>query len=106
MNLIRITPGASSTFDVDIDDVRYTFTFVYNPRIELWTVTLAQAGIVLVKGQAAVMGIELFRGHANPLIPQGLYFAPLDDSTLDATYDELGNRVVLVQIVAEDGINV
>lgn len=106
MNLIRITPGTTSTFDVDIDKVRYTLLFVYNPRTELWSVTLSQAGVVLVRGQAAVMGVELFRGHANPLIPRGLYFAPLGDNTLDATYEELGDRVVLVQIFAEDGINV
>jgi hypothetical protein len=106
MNLINITPASSTTFDIDLGRGRYTFTFVYNPRIELWTITLSQAGVVLVRGQAAVMGAELFRGHANPLIPRGLYFAPLGQSTLDATYKELGARVVLVQLVAEDGINV
>lgn len=106
MNLINITPGVSNTFDIDLGRTRYTLTFVYNPRIEMWTVTLSQAGVVLVRGQAAVMGCELFRGHANPLIPEGLYLVPLDPSTLDATYAELGARVQLVQLFPEDAINV
>lgn len=106
MNLIKITPGTTTTFDVDIQGRRYTFSFAYNPRIGLWGITLALAGVNLVVGQAAVMGVELFRGHANPLIPTNLYLAPLDDSTEDATYNELGDRVVLVEIEPEDGVNV
>lgn len=106
MNLIPITPATTSTFDIDLNGVRYTFLFVYNPRIELWSVTLSQAGVVLVRGQAAVMGCELFRGHANPLIPPNLYLAPLDQSKLDAVYTDLGARVALVQLFPEDGINV
>lgn len=106
MNLIKITPGSTATFDIDLQARRYTFTFVYNPRLGLWSVDLYLASQPLVVGQLCVMGVELFRGHANPLIPRGLYFAPLDESTEDATYDELGARVVLVEIEAGDGINV
>lgn len=106
MNLIKITPGSTATFDIDLQGRRYTFTFLYNPRISVWSINLALAGVPLVTGQLAVMGIELFRGRAKPLIPRGIYLAPLDDSTLDATYSELGARVVMVEIEAEDGLNV
>lgn len=106
MNLIKITPGSTATFDMDLQGRRYTFTFLYNPRTAVWSINLALAGVSLVKGQLAVMGVELFRGRANPLIPRGLYLAPLDGSTLDATYEELGARVVMVEIEVEDGLNV
>lgn len=106
MNLINITPAATASFDIDLQGRRYTFTFVYNSRLGIWAVTLALASIVLVTGQMAVMGVELFRGHANPLIPRGLYLAPLDQSTEDADYDGLGSRVVLVEMEVGDGLNV
>lgn len=106
MNLINITPAATASFDIDLQGRRYTFTFVYNSRLGIWAITLALASTVLVTGQLALMGVELFRGHANPLIPRGLYFAPLGQSTEDADYAELGARVVLVEIETGDGLNV
>lgn len=106
MNLINITPAATASFDVDVQTRRYNFTFVYNSRLGLWAITLALGGVELVTGQLALMGAELFRGHANPLIPRGLYLIPLDQSTEDATYTELGARVVLVEIEVGDGLNV
>lgn len=106
MNLINITPATTSSFDIDLQGRRYTFTFTYNARLGVWEIMLALASTVLVTGQMAVMGVELFRGHANPLIPRGLYLAPLDQSTEDADYDDLGSRVVLVEMEAGDGLNV
>ena len=106
MNLIKITPGTTATFDVDLQGRRYTFTFVYNPRLGLWSVDLYLASQPLVIGQMCLMGVEMFRGQANPLIPAGLYFAPLDGNTEDAEYADLGARVVLVEIEEGDGINV
>ncbi len=106
MNLIKITPKTTATFDIDLNAVRYTFVFVYNPKVGIWKINLLQAGVSLVTGQAAVMGVELFQGHANPLIPRNLYLAPVDRSLEDAKYAELGDRVVLVEILPEDGINV
>lgn len=105
MNQIRITPGSTATFDIDLQGRRYTFKFLYNPRLQLWSVNLYLAGAPLVLGQLCVMGVELFRGLADPLVPRGLYFAPLDKSTEDATYDELGARVILVELEEGDGIN-
>lgn len=106
MNLLKITPGSTATFDIDLQGARYSFTFVYNSRLGIWSVSLALAGAKLVTGQAAVMGVQLFRGYADPRIPTGLYFAPLDESTEDADYNGLGSRVVLVEIEAGDAINV
>jgi hypothetical protein len=106
MNLIKITPSSTASFDVDLQDTRYTLTFIYNARLGIWTINLLLAGVALATGQAAVMGVQLFRGYADPRIPTGLYLAPLDDSTEDADYAGLGSRVVLMEIFPEDGINV
>lgn len=106
MNLINITPGSSASFEVDLQGARYTFSFQYNPRLGFWTVDLSLAGVDLVKGQVAAMGVMLFRGYADPRVPVNLYFAPLDDSSLDAEYSDLGARVVLVEIEAGDNLNV
>lgn len=106
MNLIKITPGSTSSFDIDLQGARYTFTFLYNPRIGVWSIDLALAGEALIDGALAVMGVQLFRGQADKRIPTSLYLAPLDNSTEDATYSELGARVVLVEIEPGDDINV
>lgn len=106
MNLIKITPGVPATFDVDLSGRRYTFTFVFNQRIGYWTVDLSLAGVVLFTGQVCVMGAELFRGRADPLLPRGLYFAPSGENTEDAGFSELGARVILVEMQEEDGLNV
>lgn len=106
MNLIKITPGVPATFDVDLSGRRYTLTFVFNQRLGYWTVDLSLAGAVLFAGQACLMGAELFRGRADPLLPRGLYFAPASENTADAGFSELGARVILVEMQAEDGLDV
>lgn len=102
MNLINITPGAATQFDVDLAGRRYTLRFTYNARGAYWTVDLSLGSVALVTGMAAVMGVELFRGHADPLIPRALFLVPLDKDTTDADYDELGDRVKLIQLETTD----
>lgn len=106
MNLIKITPGTPATFDIDLSGRRYTFTFVFNQRIGYWTVDLSLAGSVLFTGQTCLMGAELFRGRADPLLPRGLYFAPSSEDTTDAGFSELGARVLLMEMQKEDGLDV
>lgn len=106
MKTIPLTPSQPSTFDADISGKRYTFRFTYNSRLGLWSIDLSLAGVRLVGGAAAVIGAELFQGNALPDLPRGLYMVPQDQSTADALYADLGGRVKLMQITAEDGLNV
>lgn len=106
MKEFRLTPSQSSSFESDVDGVRYGFRFTYNSRLPLWTVDLSLNGAPLVTGAAAVIGCQLFQGDGLSNVPRGLYMLPLDQSTEDALYSELGVRVQLVQITEEDGLNV
>lgn len=106
MKQIPLTPSQNSTFDGDVDGRRYTFRFTYNSRAGYWAIDLSLAGVAVVNGAVAAIGVELFQGDATPEIPRGLYMVPTDQETRDAAFDELGLRVVLLQITAEDGLNV
>lgn len=103
---IPLTASQNSNFEADVDGKRYTFRFTYNARVGVWSVNLALGGTELVNGALAVIGCELFQGGAYPDLPRGLYMVPQDQSTEDATYDELGGRVKLFRITEEDGLNV
>lgn len=103
---VPVTINSNSMFDFDLDGKRYTLRHTFNARLGLWSLDLYLRGEVLVLGAAAVMGVELFHGNALPDVPQGLYLVPLDRSTEDAGFGDLGSRVKLMRITAEDGLNV
>lgn len=103
---VPITVRSNSMFDFDLLGKRYTLRHTFNPRLGLWSLDLYLRGTLLMAGAAAVMGVELFRGSALPDVPAGLYLIPIDRSTEDAGFDDLGSRVKLMRITAEDGLNV
>ena len=105
MNVIPLTAGRSTSFDVDIKGKRYKFEFTFNGRVGTWTIKLSTQGVVLVESATFVIGVELFLGHAKPDIPRGLIAVPIDDKIQDAAYSELGGRVKLVELVTEDEID-
>lgn len=103
---IPLTPRSSNIFDFDLEGNRYTLRHTFNSRLGLWSLDLSLRGKTLVFGAMGVMGIELFRGFAIPDVPTGLYLIPVDRSTEDPGFNDLGTRVLLMQIEEEDGINV
>lgn len=106
MREIPLTPSQNSSFEVDIPDTRYSLSLRYNPRIPCWHASLSLAGTVLLSGVPLVAGVELFQGHAIPNIPTNLFMIPVDESSADAGFDELGVRVKLVLVEEGDNINV
>ena len=107
MREIPLTPSQNGSFDIDIENRRYTLVFRYvsRPGIESWSMDLSLGGVVLLTGVPAVIGVELFQGHAIPDIPRGLVMVPIDERQDDASFDELGTRVKLVLIEEGDGID-
>lgn len=106
MRTIPLTPNQNSSFEVDILDTRYRLEFLFNPRIPCWHVHLNFEGVRLLSGVPAVIGTELFQGHAIPNIPVKLFMIPVDESNADAGFDELGERVKLVIVEEGDNIDV
>lgn len=105
MLTIPITPGQESTFEVDIAGTRYRFELFFNRRCGVWTINLSSAGTMLASGVPAVLGTELFQGDARDTLPRNITLVPTDDSTADATFDELGGRVQLVIVEPGDSID-
>jgi len=106
MKTIELTPDQNSTFDVDVGGKRYNMRFKYNSRNPNWSIDLSLAGVRLLSGVAAVIGVELFQGDANPDVPRNLFMVSVDSSTKDADFDELGVRVKMIEIEPGDDVNV
>lgn len=106
MKTIELTPNQSSTFDIDIAGKRYTMSFTYNGRNLAWTIDLSLAGVLLLSGIPALIGVELFQGHATPDVPRNIFMIPVSDTTKDPDFSELGITVKLVEIEPGDDINV
>lgn len=106
MKTIELTSGQGSVFDVDIKGKRYTLAFAFNGRNLVWTIDLSLGGVLLLPGVPAVIGVELFQGHAVPDVPRNIFMMPVSDTTKDPDFNELGITVKLVEIEEEDNLDV
>ncbi len=106
MRTIELTPEQNSVFDVDIDSVRYTLDFRFNSRSTIWVIQLSVAGTVILSGVPAVIGSELFQGHAVEPVPRNLFMISVNGDGEDADFLTLGQTTRLILIEEGDNIDV
>lgn len=106
MKTIPLTPDQNSSFDVDVDNKRYSIVLKFNSRSSVWIASLSLGGTLLLSGVPLVAGVELFQGHALGTEPSNLFMIPVADPAVDATFSTLGVDVKFVIIEEGDGIDV
>lgn len=92
--------GAFQEFDTVLDGVSYTVQHYWNTRDEAWYLNLLDVnGDPIFSGIKIVLGVALGRRVTDPRMPGVFAARDLAATTLndqrDATFDDLGSRVVV-----------
>jgi hypothetical protein len=97
---------ADYTFGSAIDGVQYGFRVRWNARDAAWYLDVArQDGTPIASGLKIVLGANLGCASTDPFF-QKYMLTPVDLSNAgrDATYDDLGTRVVVVVMSVTDAL--
>jgi hypothetical protein len=101
------TDLARYTFDIDLDDVKFAFSFEWNDRDSGWYMSIATPeGVPLLSGRRVVLGYPLISIYRTDGMPAGNIVA-IDTSSANEEpgFGDLGDRVKLLYMTrAELGI--
>lgn len=95
---VRLDGYPDFSFEQELDERVYQFTFTWNEREEYWYFDLADdSGSPIAEGIKVVVNWDLIRRSSDARRPPGNIIA-LDttNQNLDPTQAELGNRVLMV----------
>jgi hypothetical protein len=100
MIIIPFTEYPSVSKEIVIDDISYIFSFVWNTRMEAWTLSIytIENEPILV-GIKLVLNYELIRMYRHLDIPQGeMYVIDITDNETKIAYDDFtssGRNLIL-----------
>lgn len=106
MALIPLTNNASSIFNIDLNGIEYTLKTKFNYRFGYWTLD------ILLNDEPVFMGLGMLIGsNIIGQFPRGneigaLFMIDTSDTRLDATFSDLGTRVVLMYLTPEEIVEV
>lgn len=89
---------------VELDRVSYQLRLRWNPRLEVWVLDVLDAdGAQLAAGVRVVVNVPLLDRLGYEGLPAGTLI-PIDtsDQDLDAAFGDLGRRVVLLYLTADE----
>lgn len=93
----------AQSLSVVLRGVTYQLTLTYNTREGYWTMSIQQEGETLVNGVALVGGVDIVEQYTFEL--KDLWVVNLSDTDANATGNNLGVDVLLVQVDDADVIN-
>lgn len=97
---IPLNSNPEQIFSISIEELVYDVRIALNSRTTVWTISLYQNDIPLVEGVAMLGGIDIVAQYTLPF--QNVYIVDLDDSTQDATADNLGTVARLFILTDEE----
>lgn len=85
-------------FSCELDGIAYSFSFRWNQRIGAWFMTVGDGeGTDIVSGVRIVLSLDLLAHYNNVLLPPGrMYAFDTTGSNVDAGFEDLGRRVVVL----------
>lgn len=105
MQTLALVPSIGNyRFSTILDGLPFVFDVRWNTRNESWYLTvLRDDGTVIRHNIRVVLGIALGARVADADFPPGVFFAiDLTKSSVEATYDELAERVPVVYLEESD----
>lgn len=85
---IPLTSDPEQLFSIIINETVYDVRVVYNTRLVVWSISLSQNDVKIISSVALVAGVDIFLQYDIGL--SNAFVINLDDSTQDATADNLG----------------
>lgn len=91
-------------FNISLELFKYRFHFLWNERMQLWTVDIGTTdGVDMVNGQPVWVSYSITDRFKNPLLPKGvLLFVDSSGKNLTPGRDDLGNRVKFYYIPSDE----
>ena len=105
MQALPLIPSVEEfAFTTTLDDVAYGFRFYWNGRDDAWYFDAFDADAQpIMYGVKVVLGANLGRTHHHPLVKTGALMAiDLSGELRDATFDDLGVRVMVIRLTATE----
>lgn len=86
------------------EGTQYAFDMVWNPRDAAWYMSVLEADETpIVVGCKVVLGAFIGRWSQHPLLQYGVFYAyDVSGSEVDAGFNDLGTRVLVVYAPQED----
>jgi hypothetical protein len=102
MQILPLTPATPEyRLATVLDEVSYVFDVRWNRRDQCWYLDAYEEDgeTAIFHGVKVVLGARLGRMHRHPLLSQGALIAYDTSGQLeDATFDDLGSRVLVVYV--------
>lgn len=91
-------------FATTLDGVAYSFRFYWNDRDAAWFFDAFDGdALPIMYGVKVVLGTNLGRTYDHPLVRTGALMAiDLSGELRDATFDDLGDRVIVIRLTATE----
>mgnify|MGYP000964135267 CR=1 FL=1 len=105
MQILPVIPGVSpQRFSVALGNAVYLFDLRWNPRDECWFLdAFDEDGTAIFHGAKVVLGSHVGRLHRHRLTADGALIAADTSGRLaDAGFEDLGRRVLLVYVPADE----
>lgn len=102
MEVLPFTSDPSQTFDVALGGTTYSVAARFNDENGVWTfdLTVTTGGVGLVVGVPILIGQDILGPYALGI--GGMLAADLSGAGLDAGADDLGERVTVTWLTAEE----
>ena len=97
---IPLNSNPEQLFSVVLEGEIYECRVVYNSRKDTWTISFAQNGEDIITGINLLGGVDILEQYTLPI--ENMYVVNLDDSSLDATADNLGTVSKLFLLTEEE----
>lgn len=111
--LVPFVPSkAYYNFDTQLGDFAVTFDVHFNERAGLWFFDLLDdVGKEVIKGVAIVLGTNLGGRSQHPIFQRNILraydtAAPAGGAGRDATFDDIGSRVIVIHRTIEEFLNI
>ncbi len=100
MNIIPLSKNYSAVFQIEILSETYEFRTLYNSRFNNWSFDLIKNNVEIASGISMVLGTDIIKQFNLGL--GVLFMVDLEQTNIDATAFDIGERVVLVHATQEE----
>jgi hypothetical protein len=101
---VPLVSSPSYTFRTDLDEAEYKITMRYADRLGVWLMDLHDANDeAIYLGASCLLNVRLLKGNTHVSRPPGdLLFVSTSPDGKEAGADDMGSRVVLVYLSADE----
>jgi Domain of unknown function (DUF6983) len=102
MEKIPLIQSQSTVFNVDLNSINYNMQTKYNYRFGYWTLDILIGEDPFLMGIGMLIGTNILSQYPKANNIGALIMFDTSDSNLDANFNELGERVIMIYLTPEE----